>query len=89
MKSSHIPKINIGFFKKIFWALVAYPFWTALTLIVFDIALGAFLFYKYAIVDTRILNVKIQPAFRYDLYQKVIESWEERELKFNGKNNEK
>jgi hypothetical protein len=83
MKSGKIKKINLSFFKNIFWFLASHAFVTVLFLIFLDIIIGAVIFYKYAITDILVLKTTTQPTFKYEMYQKVIDSWGERAEKFN------
>lgn len=73
--------IYIKKIKKIPWILGKHAFLCVLMLILIDIFIGGFLFYKYIyIIETEeISNLSISSKFQEDIYKSILEEWQNRE----------
>lgn len=72
--------------KKIPWILGLRAFWIILLLVSIELAIGEFLFYKYAILvkinEPEIIDYNLK--FKSAVYQKVLNAWQKKNQEFEG-----
>lgn len=81
IKTFHIKTDKI---KKMPWVLGLNAFWIIIFLIFIEIAVGEFLFYKYVFLvetnESKVVDYNLK--FKNNIYQKVLEKWEEKNQRF-------
>lgn len=70
--------------KKIPWVLGLNAFWIIIFLVFIEIAVGEFLFYKYVFLVEKdeLKTVDYNLKFKNNIYQSVLEKWQEKDQKF-------
>ena len=80
---TNIKKIN-ALLKKLPFLLGDYAFFAFIGFVVAAAVLGGFMFYKYSFLPERAVpkNVESPIKFNKELYQKVLDRWDERQEEF-------
>lgn len=73
-----------AFVRKLPKKLAEKAFLTFLGLFVLSLIFGSFIFYKYSIIpqSESVEGAKVGLKFKLEMYQKILETWQEREERF-------